>query len=186
MQSVFKLPLAAAALAEVDAGRLTLAERDPPHRRSTCRPPVSRSTRPGRRRRTATPSICRPSTSSPWRCSDSDNTAADVLMKRIGGPGRGDRLAAARRHRRICASTATSASCSRRSLGMASFRPAWKDQAASPPRATPCPARRARRRRPPISPTRATRPPPRGAGLPAPAGRRRADLAGLDARCCCA
>ncbi len=81
MQSVFKAALGAAVLAEVDAGRLPLAETvqlsglqlSPPHS------PIADAW-PERRDYTLDELLVA-------AVSDSDNTAADVLMKRIGGPG---------------------------------------------------------------------------------------------------
>ncbi|MFA7261987.1 MAG: class A beta-lactamase [Caulobacter sp.] len=81
MQSVFKAPLAAAVLAEVDAGRLSLdevitlgeAEISPAHSRIA-------DAWPERATYTVRELLV-------WTVGDSDNTAADVLMRRIGGPG---------------------------------------------------------------------------------------------------
>jgi beta-lactamase class A len=81
MQSVFKLPLGAAVLAEVDAGRLRLdeplvlteAQLSPRHS------PIAEAW-PARRDYTIGDLLAATLT-------DSDNTAADVVMKRIGGPG---------------------------------------------------------------------------------------------------
>lgn len=81
MQSVFKAPLGAAVLAEVDAGRLdleqpiTLTENDisPPHS------PIADAW-PARSDYTVRELLVAAT-------GESDNTAADVLMKLIGGPG---------------------------------------------------------------------------------------------------
>ena len=81
MQSVFKAPLGAAVLSEVDAGRLsldeviTLREQDisPAHSKVA-------DAWPERTTYTVRELLV-------WAVGDSDNTAADVLMKRIGGPG---------------------------------------------------------------------------------------------------
>lgn len=81
LQSVFKAPLGAAVLAEVDAGRLsldeviTLTELDlsPPYS------PVADAW-PGVKSYTVRDLLVR-------AVGGSDNTAADILMKRIGGPG---------------------------------------------------------------------------------------------------
>jgi len=123
MMSVFKLPLGAAALAEADAARLDLHE------------VLALSAKD------LSPSLSPIAQAWPARSSytvdellvaavrDSDNTAADVLMKRIGGPGavtawlqdqkilevRVDRY-----EREIQPDT----------YAMASFRPEWKDPAA--------------------------------------------------------
>lgn len=81
MQSVFKLPLATAVLAEIDAGRARFDERfvlredqlSPAHSPIADAWPASRDY--------AFDSLFEA------MVVDSDNTAADVLMKRIGGPG---------------------------------------------------------------------------------------------------
>ena len=81
MQSVFKMLLGAAALSEIDAGRLRFTERfslideqlSPPFS------PISAAW-PRQRDYSAKDLL-------EAAVSDSDNTAADVLMKRIGGPG---------------------------------------------------------------------------------------------------
>lgn len=81
LQSVFKLALGAAVLAEVDAGRLsldevlTLGEKDI----SPAYSPVADAW-PQVTTYTVRDLLAR-------TVSESDNTAADVLMKRIGGPG---------------------------------------------------------------------------------------------------
>lgn len=119
MFSVFKAPLAAAALAEVDARRLNLDEMvtlEP----QDLSPPLSAiaDAFPAKRayslRELMHAAVV-----------ESDNTAADVLMKRIGGPGTvtawltGKHLPDIRidRYERELAPEA---------YGMASFRPAWK------------------------------------------------------------
>ncbi|WP_293478050.1 class A beta-lactamase [Phenylobacterium sp.] len=119
MQSVFKLPLAAAVLSEVDAGRVLLTERiflleqqlSPPHS------PIAAAW-PQRREYSARELL-------EAMVVDGDNTAADVLMKRIGGPGAVTAWLTARRvpevrvdrYERELASDA---------LGMAPYRPAWR------------------------------------------------------------
>lgn len=122
MQSVFKAPLAAAVLAEVDAGRLSLDEmlilKD-----SDISPPFSPigAAYPARARYTVGELLV-------LAAGESDNTAADVLMARIGGPGavtawlRSKRVEGVRidRYER---------QLQPQSLGLASFRPAWKDEA---------------------------------------------------------
>lgn len=81
MQSVFKAPLGAAVLAEADAGRLSLDEvitvRD-----EDLSPPYSpvAAAYPGRRDYTIAELLT-------LSVGGSDNTAADLLMRRIGGPG---------------------------------------------------------------------------------------------------
>ena len=81
MQSVFKLPLGAAVLSEVDLGRVLLSE------------PIYLT------EQQLSPQVSAIATAFPTKREytvgqlldatviDSDNTAADVLMKRIGGPG---------------------------------------------------------------------------------------------------
>ncbi|MES2724562.1 MAG: class A beta-lactamase [Pseudomonadota bacterium] len=119
MQSVFKAPLGAAVLAEVDAGRLklddtiTLADED-------LSPPLSpiADAYPARRDYTVRELLTA-------AAGVSDNTAADVLMKKIGGPGAvtawlvGKKVEEIRvdRYERQLQPDST---------GMASFRPAWK------------------------------------------------------------
>lgn len=81
MQSVFKAPLAAAVLSEVDAGRLSLDEAI-----TLTEPDISPAHSkiadawPERTTYTVRELLI-------WAVEDSDNTAADVLMRRIGGPG---------------------------------------------------------------------------------------------------
>jgi beta-lactamase class A len=81
MQSVFKLPLAAAVLAEVDAGRALFTESFYllEGQLSPAFSPIAAAW-PGRRQYTLKELF-------ETLVIDSDNTAADVLMKRIGGPG---------------------------------------------------------------------------------------------------
>jgi beta-lactamase class A len=123
MHSVMKLPLAAAVLSEVDHGRLSLAETLllTAKELSPDWSPIADAW-PGRSAYTVQELLTA-------AVSDSDNTAADLLMKRIGGPGvvsawlqeqkiteiRVDRYA-----RELLPEV----------LGMASFRPAWKGTAA--------------------------------------------------------
>lgn len=123
MQSVFKLPLAAAVLSEADAGRLLLSERiyllgeqlSPQHS------PIA-SAWPARRDYSYDELFTA-------MVVDSDNTAADVLMKRIGGPGavtawltskRVPELRVDRYERELQPTV----------YGMASFRPGWRYDAA--------------------------------------------------------
>jgi beta-lactamase class A len=123
MQSVFKMLLGAAALAEVDAGRLSLDEQFvlEEQQLSPQLSPISLAW-PARRDYTARQLLAE-------AVSNSDNTAADVLMKRIGGPGavtawlEGKRLLELRvdRYERELQPAVS---------GMPSFRPAWRAQAA--------------------------------------------------------
>lgn len=123
MQSVFKLPLAAAVLGEIDTGKILSSERvflieqqlAPQHS------PIAAAW-PGRREYSVGELL-------EAVVVDSDNTAADVLMKRIGGPGA---LTAW-----LTAKYLTGIRVDRyeRELqpqihGMASFRPGWRDPAA--------------------------------------------------------
>ncbi|MGZ3376846.1 MAG: class A beta-lactamase [Phenylobacterium sp.] len=123
MMSVSKLPLGCAVLSEVDAGRLSLAEtitlRD-----EDLSPPFSPIADAWPRR--SAYAIDDLFTAA---IRDSDNTAADVLMRRIGGPGsvagwlqakKIDEVRVDRYEREL----GTNA------LGMASFRAAWKGSAA--------------------------------------------------------
>jgi beta-lactamase class A len=123
MQSVFKLPLAAATLAEVDTGRLGMTERltileeqlSPQHS------PIATAW-PARRDYTVEELL-------EATVVESDNTAADVLMKHIGGPGvvtawldakRVPGVRVDRYERELPADV----------YGMPSFRPAWRDPTA--------------------------------------------------------
>lgn len=119
MQSVFKAPLAAALLSEVDLGRLSLDEtitlEEPDI--SPAHSPVADAW-PGVTTYTVRDLLER-------TVSDSDNTAADVLMRRIGGPGaltawlrgRGIKDIRVDRYERELQPELN---------GMASFRIAWK------------------------------------------------------------
>lgn len=138
MQSVFKLVLAVAALAEVDAGRLTLGETTTitDGQLSPSWSPIA-DRWPGRSVYTFDELLTA-------AVVDSDNTAADVLMKRIGGPGaveawlqgkHVDEVRVDRYEREFQPEV----------YGMASFRPAWKGEAAfAAARATVDPATRRR------------------------------------------
>jgi beta-lactamase class A len=123
LQSVFKAPLGAAVLAEVDAKRLRLDEvvtiedvdLSPPYS------PIADAW-PGRKDYTVGELLDR-------AVGDSDNTAADVLMKRIGGPGavtawlqgrKVNNLDIDRYERQLQPEI----------LGLASFRAGWKGKAA--------------------------------------------------------
>lgn len=119
MQSVFKAPLGAAVLSEVDGRRLSLDEvltleaeqLSPPYS------PIADAW-PGRNAYTVRELLTA-------AVGVSDNTAADLLMKRIGGPGavsawlqaeRIDEVRVDRYERELQPEV----------VGMASFRPAWK------------------------------------------------------------
>jgi beta-lactamase class A len=136
MQSVFKLPLGAAVLSEVDAGRLNLAETLTLTGKQLSPPwsPIADAW-PGRAAYTAQELLTA-------TVSNSDNTAADLLMERIGGPGavgawleskKVDEVRVDRYEREVQPDV----------YGMASFRPAWKGEAAfSAAQATVAPERR--------------------------------------------
>lgn len=81
MQSVFKLPLGAAVLSEIESGRLTLEERLA-IRSEDLSPPYSpiADAWPARSDYAVVELL-------DAAVRDSDNTAADLLMRRIGGPG---------------------------------------------------------------------------------------------------
>ncbi|HUZ12930.1 MAG TPA: serine hydrolase [Caulobacteraceae bacterium] len=128
LQNAFELPLAAAALAEADAGRLALSERltfsaqdlSPPFSAINQKWPT-----PPDGYSASIPIFTLFTLAVRW----GDNTAADLLMKRIGGPGmvtawlqqwpikdiRIDRY-----EREVLVDLA----------GLAPFRPAWKDRPA--------------------------------------------------------
>jgi beta-lactamase class A len=123
MMSVFKLPLGAAVLSEVDAGRLSLTEvltlTD-----KELSPPLSPIADAWPARTTYT--VVELFTAA---LRDSDNTAADLLMKRIGGPGavsgwlqskKVDEVRVDRYERELAPNA----------YGMVSFRPAWKGASA--------------------------------------------------------
>lgn len=123
MQSVFKVALAAAAFSEVDAGRLALSEMaaitdlqlSPPWSPIADTWPSRTTYSMGELLEAAVV--------------DSDNTAADILMKRIGGPGvvtawlQGKNVQEIRvdRYERELQPAV---------YGLAPFRPAWKGEAA--------------------------------------------------------
>ena len=123
LQGVAKAPLGAAVLAEVDAGRLRLDEvlpvkdvdLSPPHS------PIADAW-PDRRDYTVGELLER-------AVGDSDNTAADVLMKRIGGPGA---VTAWLRDRKVydLEIDRYARQLQPESLGLASFRADWKGEAA--------------------------------------------------------
>jgi beta-lactamase class A len=136
MQSVFKLPLGAAVLSQVDVGRLDLAETLTLTSKQLSPPwsPIADAW-PGRAAYAARDLLTA-------AVSDSDNTAADLLMEQIGGPGAVtawleskniDEVRVDRYERELQPDV----------YGMASFRAAWKGEAAfSAARATVAPERR--------------------------------------------
>lgn len=123
LQGVAKLPLAAAVLAEVDAGRLTLDQTIAIEEKDISPPPSPVADGwPARRDYTVRELLVA-------TVSRSDNTAADVLMKAIGGPGavtgwlaqeRTEGLRVDRYAREVAPAAA----------GMQSFRIGWKGEAA--------------------------------------------------------
>ena len=128
LEGAFKAPMAAAALGEVDAGRLTLGELAP-FRDLDLSPPPSVINQ-----RWPTPpdglvAKVPISTLFTLALQANDNTAADVLMKHIGGPGV---VTAFLEQHGI---TDLRVDRYERELqveieGMPTFRPAWKDEAA--------------------------------------------------------
>jgi beta-lactamase class A len=123
MMSVFKLPLGMAALAEVDAGRLNFAE-TVTLKDEDISPPLSPIA-------DAWPARTTYSVGELFAAavSDSDNTAADVLMRRIGGPGAVSGWLQSKDIEEIRVDR-YERELSPNALGMASFRPAWKGAAA--------------------------------------------------------
>lgn len=123
MADVFMAPLGAAVLAEVDAGRLALSETlqiadvdlSPPYS------PVADAW-PGVRAYSVAELLR-------WAVGQSDNTAADVLMKRIGGPGAVTAWLQAKRIPDVAVHR-YARQVQPESLGMASFRLAWRGEAA--------------------------------------------------------
>lgn len=120
MQSVFKLPLGAAALAEVDAGRLRLDEQIPLEEKDIS-PPLSAigAAWPGRTTYTVGDLLVA-------AVGESDNTAADVLMKRIGGPGAVTAWLRSKDVREVRVDR-YERELQMEASGMDSFRIAWKD-----------------------------------------------------------
>jgi beta-lactamase class A len=123
MQSVFKLPLGAAVLAEVDARRLSPTEvmTVTDETLSPFWSPVAQAY-PARATYTVDELLAA-------AVRDSDNTAADMLMKRIGGPGAVTAWLQAQRILEIRVDRYERELQMDR-LGMVSFRAAWKDPAA--------------------------------------------------------
>lgn len=85
LQGLVKAPLAAAALAEVDAGRLKLNDMIPIRAMDLSPPPsrVNRALPPRGRRDLELPAADLIALT----VQEDDNTAADVIMARVGGPG---------------------------------------------------------------------------------------------------
>jgi beta-lactamase class A len=122
MQSVFKAPLGAAVLAEADAGRLSLDEPftleatdlSPPYS------PIAKAW-PARRDYAARDLLAA-------AVSQSDNTAADVLMAKIGGPGALTAWLAAERIEGVRVDR-YERELQPEMLGLGAFRPAWSGEA---------------------------------------------------------
>jgi beta-lactamase class A len=123
MQSVMKLPLAAAVLGEVDAGRLSLAETLLLTAKELSPPwsPIADAW-PARSAYTVEALLTA-------ALADSDNTAADLLMRRIGGPGVVSAWLQSKNLNDIRVDR-YERELQPQVLGMASFRAAWKGQAA--------------------------------------------------------
>lgn len=123
MQSVFKMLLGAAVLSEADAGRLPLDERHSLTEEQLSPPysPIAEAW-PARRDYTARELLTA-------AVSVSDNTAADVLMKRIGGPGAVDAWLQARRIEEIRVDR-YERQLQTEAHGLPSFRPSWRTEAA--------------------------------------------------------
>ncbi len=121
MQSVFKMLLGAAALAEVDAGRLSLDERFVLEEEQLSPPfsPIAAAW-PARRDYTARELLAA-------AVSGSDNTAADVLMKRIGGPGAVTAWLDAKRVTEMRVDR-YERELQTEAHGLPSFRPAWRTE----------------------------------------------------------
>ena len=125
MESVFKAPMAAAALAEVDAGRLKLSEAITLKPQDLC-PPYSAISQAW-----PTPPEGHTETFTALKLISlavrlSDNTAADVIMARIGGPG----AVTAWLHAKEIADMRVDRyerELQQEVSGMAAFRPAWKN-----------------------------------------------------------
>lgn len=123
LQGMFTAPLGAAVMAEVEAGRVRLDEtitiRDvdlsPPHS------PIADAW-PGRDAYTVQDLLER-------AVGDGDNTAADVLMKRIGGPGAVTAWLQGRKVGPLDIDRYARQALPE-SLGLASFRAGWKGEAA--------------------------------------------------------
>lgn len=135
MQSVFKIAVGAAMLAEVDAGRLALDEAisidakdlSPP------RSPIADAW-PGRTVYSAEELLVA-------AVSDSDNTAADVLMRRIGGPGAVSGWLQAEKFEEVRVDR-YERELQPEANGLGSFRPAWKGAGFQAALATVPPAQR--------------------------------------------
>ena len=123
MQSVFKLPLAAAVLSEIDARRLTLDERIflSEAQLSPQLSPIAAAW-PGRKDYAVSELL-------EAMVVGSDNTAADVLMKRIGGPGAVSAWLVAKACPEIRVDR-YERELQTEMYGLGSFRPAWRDPTA--------------------------------------------------------
>jgi beta-lactamase class A len=123
MESVFKAPLAAYALSEVDAGRLSLAEQVQ-LKDTDLSPPDSAiaAAWPGRSAYSYGELLAA-------AVRDSDNTAADLLMRKVGGPGAVSAWLTGKELHEIRIDR-YERELQPESLGMPPFRPAWASAAA--------------------------------------------------------
>jgi beta-lactamase class A len=136
MQSVFKAPLASAVLAEVDAGRLSLSERLQLKEMDLSPYSGIAEAWPARSEFTVL-ELMRSA------IIESDNTAADVVMARIGGPGAVTAFLTSKRITELRIDR-YEREIQTEMLGMEPFRPAWRTEAAfHAARAAVPPARRA-------------------------------------------
>jgi len=134
MQDLAVLPLAAAVLAEVDEGRLSLDEVLVIQETDLSPQPSAVATDwPDQDRYTIADLLAK-------AILHSDNTAADVLMKRIGGPGAVTAWLTARRVRGVRVDR-YQREIQMEMAGLPSFRSAWKDE--TPFAEVPEPRRRA-------------------------------------------
>ena len=119
MQSVAKLLLAAAVLGEVDSRRLSLDEPVRLEAEQLSPPPSPIAADwPARRDYTIRDLLIA-------ALNDSDNTAADVLMRRIGGPGAVTAWLVSRRFEELRVDR-YAREVQTQAWGMPSFRPAWR------------------------------------------------------------
>jgi len=122
MQSVFKAPLASAALAEVDAGRLSLDATVTLKDMDLSPWSAIAAAWPGRTQYTMRELLTA-------ALQTSDNTAADVLMAHIGGPGAVTAFLTGKRIQEIRVDR-YEREIQTEMLGLSPFRPAWRTEAA--------------------------------------------------------
>jgi beta-lactamase class A len=123
MQGAYALVLAAAVLAEVDAGRLSLDDSLPVREQDLSPPPSAVAAAWPSRQEYKVSELLAAATQA------GDSTAADLLLKRIGGPGA---VTAWLAQKRIFTIRVDRYARERapQALGLESFRPAWRDEAA--------------------------------------------------------